>query len=143
MKFTELLAERKAVVELVDDIICEWIRFGNMPGYCKEYDPYKWYFKADKEYPHDENLDVFMMLCEKVEDYLKDVIDEYVYSCVDGDSYVGVVIQMLDEDKYHWSKNTEHAELFYIKEQERLKLVKERLKLVKEHEEKANDKQTA
>ena len=118
MKIAEMLAERKAVVELIDDVICTWIRFSDMPGYCKEYDPYKWYFTDNEEMPSDENMDVYCELCVRVKNYLRDYADDSSYNLVVDDNYYSAVVQMLDEDKYHWSENTD-------REQKRWKFAKE------------------
>lgn len=124
MKISEILAERKAAVELIDDLICQWIRWNEMPGYCKETDPYKWYFTDNKEVPSDENLEIYMALDQYIKEYLQDFADDDAYRLLTDDNYYSSVIQMLDEDKYHWSDNTNSAYARYVREQERLERVK-------------------
>ena len=123
MKFAELLAERKAIEVLVEDLICDWIRFDEMPGYCKENDPYKWFYQEDKNVPGDESCNVFMDLCKCVEEELKFRVGEEQYEAVGAEDYIGKVIQKLDEDKYHWDKNTYSKLYLYTEEQERLERI--------------------
>ena len=119
MKFTELVNERKAIAELVEEIILDWIRFSEMPGHCKETDPYKWYYLASEDgNGGDPNLDVFEGLQVEIKNYLQGYIDDDIYTFIDADEYISKTIQILDEDKYGW---WERAQFHEHMAEERLK----------------------
>lgn len=116
MKFTELLTERKAVAELVESTVLNWIRYREMPGYCEETDPYKWYYLASEDgFGGDPNMDVWDELNKQLIEYFLQYVDEDFFNYIDAEEIISTVLQNIDEDKYGWGERSSQQELILEK----------------------------